>query len=305
MPLTLTVRTVDRPAGTAPPPLRLFRRGAVIGRAPGADWTLPDDRSAVSSRHCEIAFRDGAYLIADSGSTNGTYLNGTPLSGAARLNDGDTIAIGPYTVAVQVMAEDMLAPPPPPPIAASAADGAGTTGAAVEHLLRHAGLRRADIRNGDAELLAAAGTLLRRATEGSRALLVARTKAKTELGAAADSNDVANPLKRGGTTEQILSALLGPPAPGVLPVDRATDEAFADLAAHQRATLRAMQGAMTATLDRFSPAAITAKAGPKANDAVLWQEYTKAFAGKPDPEKAFIEVFANEFRAAYEALAKG
>lgn len=304
MPLTLTVRSVDRQAGAAPPPLRLFRRGAVIGRAPGADWTLPDDRSAVSSRHCEIAFRDGAYLIADSGSTNGTYVNGTQLSGPARLADGDAIAIGPYTVAVQVLAEDMLAPPPPPqPITpAPVADGAG---GAVEQLLRHAGLRRADIRTGDAELLAAAGTLLRRATEGSRTLLAARTKAKTELGAAADADDVANPLKRGGTTEQALAALLGPPAPGVLPVDRATDEAFADLAAHQRATLKAMQGAMTATLDRFSPAAIAAKAGPKANDAALWQEYTKAFAGKPDPEGAFIEVFAKEFRAAYEALANG
>ena len=277
----------------------------MIGRAPTADWTLPDERSAVSSRHCEIAFRDGAYLIADSGSTNGTYINGTKMTAPARLNDGDAIAIGPYTVGVQILPEDVMAPPPPPELITAPAPVADGSSGAVEHLLKHAGLRRTDIRNGDAELLAAAGTLLRRATEGTRALLAARAKAKAELGAAADTNDVANPLKRGGTTEQALAALLGPPAPGVLAADRAADEAFADLAAHQRATLKAMQGAMKATLERFSPAAIAAKAGGKAGDAALWQEYVKTFAGKPDPDAAFIEVFAKEFRAAYEALAKG
>jgi len=44
---------------------------------------------------------------------------------------------------------------------------------------------------------------------------------------------------------------------------RAIEDAFQDLQSHQMATLRAMQGALKATLDRFSPAAIRSRAEAK------------------------------------------
>ena len=42
--------------------------------------------------------------------------------------------------------------------------------------------------------------------------------------------------------------------------DRAVEDAFYDLQSHQMATLKAMQGALRATLDRFSPESIRNRA---------------------------------------------
>lgn len=308
MPLTLTVRNADiaGSAGSAPPPLRLEGRGAVIGRSPAADWTLPDARNTVSARHCEIAFRNGAYLIADS-STNGTHVNGRRLAAPHRLSAGDVIGIGPYEVIAGLTAD---APPPaapartPMPAPATPQSRAGVppitaaADGAVERLLRAAGLRRADVRGDDAEILATAGMLLAKLTAGTTMLLEARTRARAQLGAAPDP-DAANPLKRGGAPA--LALLLG----AAQPAERAVADAFADLEAHQLATLQAMQGAMAATLERIAPAALRARAGAGADGAALWRAYEDAFAGTAQArDQSFIELFAQEFRAAYEALAR-
>jgi len=95
--MTLTL-SVDRPGGGAPPALVLNGRDAVIGRGPDVDWALPDP--AVSSRHCEIGFRHGVYLIRDT-SSNGTTVNGQRLSAIHRLASGDVLGIGGFTVKVQ------------------------------------------------------------------------------------------------------------------------------------------------------------------------------------------------------------
>jgi hypothetical protein len=66
--------------------------GATLGRSAGADIRLGD--AFASSRHARIV-RDGAMLVLeDLGSTNGTYLNGEPLSGPQPLHPGDRIKIG-------------------------------------------------------------------------------------------------------------------------------------------------------------------------------------------------------------------
>jgi hypothetical protein len=63
----------------------------VIGRLPEVEVVLDDPN--VSRRHAEI-FREGAEMILrDLGSTNGTKVNGTPISMTA-LVDGDQIIIG-------------------------------------------------------------------------------------------------------------------------------------------------------------------------------------------------------------------
>lgn len=310
MPLTLTVRNADT-TGSAPPPLRLERRGAVIGRSAAADWTLPDARNTVSSRHCEIAYRDGAYLIADT-STNGTHVNGRRLAAPRRLGAGDVIAIGPYEVTVGLTADAATpagerasgaatpAAPERPQTAAEPGGAPRAAGTAVEQLLHAAGLRRADVRGGDAEILAAAGMLLARMTAGTAMLLEARARARTQLGAGAEAGDAANPLKRGGSPVAALALLLG----AAQPAERAVAEAHADLEAHQLAMLKAMHAAMKTTLERIAPAAVHARAGVKADDAALWRAYEEAFGGSASArDDAFIELFAREFRAAYEALA--
>jgi type VI secretion system protein ImpI/type VI secretion system protein len=71
-----------------------------------------------------------------------------------------------------------------------------------------------------------------------------------------------------------------------------------------------MQGALRTTLDRFSPGAIRKRAEhrgllarilPSARDAALWQAYEKEFGGVAQgSDEAFMDMFAKEFRRAYE-----
>jgi hypothetical protein len=63
----------------------------VIGRDESCDIVLPDRQ--VSREHARIELRDGAYVIADLGSTNGTFINGEPLRESAQLRDGDEVGI--------------------------------------------------------------------------------------------------------------------------------------------------------------------------------------------------------------------
>ena len=77
------------------------------------------------------------------------------------------------------------------------------------------------------------------------------------------------------------------------------------------ATLRAIPGALRATLDRFSPGSIrrrAEKAGvmarilPALQDAALWRNYEREYVKvKNESDEAFMEVFAREFRKAYES----
>ncbi|MER6313172.1 FHA domain-containing protein [Streptomyces sp. NPDC001581] len=84
-------RTFQRPTTVRP----LLARTAVrIGRDPESDLFIDD--LTVSRRHAELrALADGSYEIADLGSHNGTYLNGTRLDRrAAPLRQGDIVGIG-------------------------------------------------------------------------------------------------------------------------------------------------------------------------------------------------------------------
>ena len=79
------------------------KRGIDIGRAAHLDWTLPDPTRYVSSKHCEIRYKDGGYWLHDV-STNGTFLNGADnrMHAPHRLRNGDQFTVGHYIVAVTV-----------------------------------------------------------------------------------------------------------------------------------------------------------------------------------------------------------
>jgi len=98
-------------------------RGLDIGRDQHLDWALPDPSRAVSGRHCEVRFRDGAYWLRDI-STNGTYVNGGEhrVQSPYRLQNGDRLEIGHYIIAVAIdeeASQEPAAAPPPPPYAAN------------------------------------------------------------------------------------------------------------------------------------------------------------------------------------------
>ncbi|MEQ4301327.1 FHA domain-containing protein [Plantactinospora sp. B6F1] len=63
-----------------------------IGREDGADVLLDDPK--VSRWHATVELTVGRVLLTDTGSTNGTWLNGERLRGHAELRDGDRIRLG-------------------------------------------------------------------------------------------------------------------------------------------------------------------------------------------------------------------
>jgi type VI secretion system protein ImpI len=81
---------------------RTAARDFGIGRQ-HSDWTLPDPDRIISSRHCRIAYRDGAYWLHDL-SRNGTFVNGARerLAAPYRLEHGDRLRIGRYVVRVSL-----------------------------------------------------------------------------------------------------------------------------------------------------------------------------------------------------------
>ena len=84
--------------GDPPPRIELGEEPLVIGRAPGAGLMLPSVQ--VSRAHCRLELSDGAVLVTDLNSTNGTFIDGTRVSGTAPLEPGSVLRIGPYRLSI-------------------------------------------------------------------------------------------------------------------------------------------------------------------------------------------------------------
>jgi len=66
-----------------------------IGRSDERTICLKDP--TVSTLHCKVTrTEDGKLIIADAGSTNGTKVNGAPLTAEHELQNGDTVKIGAF-----------------------------------------------------------------------------------------------------------------------------------------------------------------------------------------------------------------
>ncbi|HEY4031378.1 MAG TPA: type VI secretion system-associated FHA domain protein TagH [Caulobacteraceae bacterium] len=181
--------------------------------------------------------------------------------------------------------------------------------------LQSSGVSADLVKASPAEAMAAAGGLLRRLVAGLVVMMEARARAKAQLGAQSTTLELAgnNPLKFARSADKVLAQLLGPAERGFMPAEKAVEDSFQDLQAHQMATLAAMQGALRATVDRFSPEAIRKRAEtrgvlariiPSARDAALWEAYQKEFEGVArGSDEAFLDVFAKAFKEAYEKSA--
>ena len=66
----------------------------VVGRGRDANLTL--SHPLVSRRHCEIVRENGAVIVRDLGSMNGTFVGTTRVS-QTELNDGDLLTVGTVT----------------------------------------------------------------------------------------------------------------------------------------------------------------------------------------------------------------
>jgi serine phosphatase RsbU (regulator of sigma subunit)/pSer/pThr/pTyr-binding forkhead associated (FHA) protein len=85
-------------------------RCTVIGRQPDAGIYL--ESLAVSRQHAQIICEDGVYSVQDTGSSNGTYVNGHRISGRVPLGERDTVQIGPYELTLTLETPPQPSDPP-------------------------------------------------------------------------------------------------------------------------------------------------------------------------------------------------
>jgi pSer/pThr/pTyr-binding forkhead associated (FHA) protein len=102
-----------RPAGRGKLPTKIFvldqrgRKSAThrlngtlqIGRAPTCQIRLDDNY--ISQLHAKISERNGAWLVEDLGSTNGTYLNQRKVTAPTEISAGDRIRVGKTVLEVR------------------------------------------------------------------------------------------------------------------------------------------------------------------------------------------------------------
>jgi hypothetical protein len=64
----------------------------VVGRSPSSDIVI--DEPFVSSTHARFTIQGPALVLEDLNSTNGTLVNGHPLTQPTTLRDGDEVQVG-------------------------------------------------------------------------------------------------------------------------------------------------------------------------------------------------------------------
>src|SRR5690242_5579375 len=101
-------RLVINPGTAQATEIQLHPGSNIFGRAPGTEFRLDDP--SVSGTHCHIMVTDGDTTIADLGSTNGTFVDQSPVREAV-LRPGQTIRLGGFE-----MLFDSDAPARPPSV---------------------------------------------------------------------------------------------------------------------------------------------------------------------------------------------
>src|SRR5213080_2252939 len=94
------------------PPIEILKDLTVVGRKEECDLRL--DHKSVSKLHCVIVKTDGALLLRDLGSTNGTRVNGQRVRRAALLPN-DSVAVANLKYQVKFGIELELEPEPAAP----------------------------------------------------------------------------------------------------------------------------------------------------------------------------------------------
>ena len=65
---------------------------AVLGRSPEADFLLDDPYASMF--HLRLTMDGDTMVVADLGTTNGTYVNGRRITSPVSLNAGDSVQVG-------------------------------------------------------------------------------------------------------------------------------------------------------------------------------------------------------------------
>ncbi|NHZ82297.1 type VI secretion system-associated FHA domain protein TagH [Massilia sp. CCM 8695] len=158
-----------------------------------------------------------------------------------------------------------------------------------------------------------AGRLLSKLVGGSMNLLTSRTiikrEVKAELTMMLDKEN--NPLKLLPDAQTVLKQMFGPSFSGFMTSERAVDDTFHDLQAHQMGMLAGMRAALNQLLRNFSPEVVDKQMGadvwyerlmPKGRDGRAWVRYRALHqAAVTAVEEDFHTVFGQVFLSAYDA----
>lgn len=206
--------------------------------------------------------------------------------------------------------EAPAARPPQPPSAPRT--GGGET-AALHAFLQGAGLADLDLSSEDAEaMMQRIGVIFRRTSQGMMELLRARSSVKNEFRVErtmimAVEN---NPLKQLPNVEEAMKAMLTRRDNIWMPADKAIDEGFADIRAHELAMVAGMQAALKHLLETFDPQQLEGELAEHSRlgdlfggrKARYWDAFKKLYdrlAARAEDD--FQQLFRQEFAKAYEA----
>src|SRR5438309_612001 len=62
-----------------------------LGRSQENDFSI--DHASISTNHCQVTLDNGSVWVRDLGSTNGTFIDSSPIQ-MARLRSGQTLKLG-------------------------------------------------------------------------------------------------------------------------------------------------------------------------------------------------------------------
>jgi type VI secretion system FHA domain protein len=198
------------------------------------------------------------------------------------------------------------------PPAVAPAPAAGGDGEVMQALLRGLGLPDLKLARPPVETAELAGAMLREATAGTMAVLMARamTKRESRLEMTVMGAQANNPLKFFPDAESALAQMLTNALAGYMPPLKSFGSAFEDLKAHEMAVIAGMRAALAGVLARFDPAVIGQRIEPggvvdrmigSGRKARMWDRMVELYDEiAREAQDDFQRLFGERFSAAYQ-----
>jgi type VI secretion system FHA domain protein len=280
------------------------------GSGHGAPALIPEDDDLIGPGYETGAEHDvmEGHSVADHVPTEQDYFK--PPQVAETIPDDWGAELGAAPVPPPAASQDTAAARSRP-AAAPAAYGASDA-AAARAFLAGAGMEGMEVTDQELEqFMRTVGTTFRQMVEGMREVLMTRASIKSEFRIdktmlKAKEN---NPLKFSTSGDEAMKTLLHKPAAGYMPAERAVQEGFEDIRAHQLAVMAGLQVALTALLKRFDPEMLAKRLEKSSllssKKAQYWDLFTDLYQEiAREAEDDFQNLFGREFSRAYEGQVK-
>lgn len=93
----ITLRAI---ANDEPIEIQLVKPEIILGRDPDCDFSIADE--TISLRHCRLTYHHKQWWANDLDSTNGSFLNESPIETATIITDGDQLRLGKITINIHI-----------------------------------------------------------------------------------------------------------------------------------------------------------------------------------------------------------